>query len=278
MFNYGIFRKTLADSAWSIGMAAIGLVVFVILFVWAMMNMGAQVLDFVAEIPWIRTILEAGLGINFSGDVSLNTIFSVCFTHGVVLAITWTVMIATTTRVTVGEIERGTADMLLALPISRMSVYFSTTTVWILAAAILSFCPILGIWIGTNIFETEEVVEINRYIAPATNFLCLNVAIGSMSSMIAALLSRRGQTVGIVVAIAFVSAVINFLVPVFDMGNVRESIKSVRYISLLNYFRPVDIVRFGQWPLFEMSVLIAFAAACWLVGLVAFSRKDIPTA
>jgi ABC-2 type transport system permease protein len=278
LFNYGIFRKTLGDSAASLVMATIGIIAFVVLFVWAMLNMGAQVLEFVSKFPFISKILEMGLGIRTSGEVSISIIFAVCFTHAVVLALTWTIMIATTTRVTVGEIERGTADLLLSLPVTRTTVYSSTTLVWLLAAVILSFCPIPGIWIGIHIFETGEPVDIFRYFPPALNFFCLNLAVGALSSMIACLLNRRGQAIGIVVGVAFVSSVINFLVPFLDTGTVSELIKNVRFLSLLNYFRPVDIVRTGHWPFAEMAALITFSLVCWAIGLFAFSRKDVPTA
>ena len=90
MFNYAVFRKTLFDTAWSLALSTVGLVAFVILFVWAMMNMGIQVLEFVSKFPFIRKIFEMGFGINVEGDVSMNILFAVCFTHAIVLALTWT--------------------------------------------------------------------------------------------------------------------------------------------------------------------------------------------
>lgn len=272
MYNYAVFRKTFFDSAWSLALTAAGLIAFVILFVWAMLNMGTQVLEFVAQFPFIRKIFEMGFGINVEGDVSVNILFAVVFTHAAVLALTWTVIIATTTRVTAGEIERGTADMLLSLPVTRTEVYFSTTLVWIVAAAILSFCPMVGIGIAIQIFETDEVVKLTKYLAPAVNFFCLNLAVGGISSMISCFLNRRGLAVGATVGALVVSMVLTFLEPFIEV------IKTVRFLSILNYFRPVDIVRVGEWPVAHMATLFVLGGAAWAIGLIVFARKDIPTA
>ena len=270
MFSPAIFKKTLRDSSISIALSAVGIVGFQVLFVWAMLNMGTDLLKFVSNFPFLIKIFEMGFGIKVDGEVSINIMFAVCYTHAVVLALTWSVIIATTTRTTVGEIERGTADMLLSLPVTRPEVYFSTSLVWWFAAGLLSFCPLLGIWIAVQFFQMEEPVVLSRFVAPGVNFFALNLAIGGLSSMVACLMNRRGVAIGTIVAIALSSVVLNFIEPFI------EAIKSLRFLSLLNYFRPVDIVRTGEWPVTNMLVIVAFAAACWTIGLITFSRGISP--
>ena len=107
MFNSAIFGKTLRDSRISILLSAMGILAFIIIFVWAMLNMGTQLMQFLSQFPFLTRILEMGFGISVEGEVSINILFAVCFTHGVVLALTWITIIATVTRTTVGEIERG---------------------------------------------------------------------------------------------------------------------------------------------------------------------------
>ena len=272
MFNFAIFAKTLRDSALTIALASFGVLMFVILVVFSMLNMGAEVLEFVSKVGFIRKIFEATLGISVEGEVSINTLFSVSFTHGMVLMLTWGTLIAMATRVTVGELERGTADLLLALPVNRSEVFVSTTCGWLVAALILSSCPFIGVAIGIQIFETEEVVELSRYIAPSINFLAINLAIAGVASMVGSVLNRRGQAVGAIVAVAFVSVVLNFVEPFLP------NMKAMRYFGLLHYFRPVDIVRTGELPMDSLLVLGSIAVVCWSVGLAVFRAKDIPTA
>jgi ABC-2 type transport system permease protein len=195
----------------------------------------------------------------------------ICFTHGVVLTLAWAVIIATTSRVTAGEIEKGTADLLLTLPVTRGEVYFSTSLVWFLAATILSICPVIGVWLGIQLF-VEEVIDTRVYFRPALNFFFLLLAIGGISSMVSCLIDRRGLAVAVIIGILLASTVLNFIEPFI------EGIGNIRFLGLLNYFRPVDVVRAGQWPVFEMVVLALIGIICWTIGLTAFCRKDIPTA
>lgn len=270
--NRGIIAKTIRDSLFAVLLAAVGLIAFVVLFTWAMMNMGQDVLEFVAKFPFLRKIFEMSLGIKVEGEFSLNVMFSVCFTHGVVLATTWGVLITIVTRVTVGEVDRGTADLLLTLPVSRLQVILSTTLVWLIVAVLLSGCPIIGIAISKLVFSPDEVVVLGRFVAPAVNFLCVNLVMASIAMLLGCVLNQRSSAVGIIVGVALVSVVLNFLEPFL------EFVKYIRFMGLLSYFQPVETVRSGEWPVANMLSLLTMAAACWSVGTFVYCRKDIPTA
>lgn len=270
MFSQGVFRKTFADTGTSLVLSAIGLILFVVMFTWAMLHMGTEVLNFVSRVPFIQKIFEMSLGIKVSGDISINVLFAVCFTHGVVMLLIWSVMIATATRVTVGEMEKGTADMLLSLPLNRTEIFVSTSCVWGFAALVLAACPLVGIAVGRQIFITDEVVTLSRFVAPTINLGCLNLAVGSLACMIGTLLQRRSMAVGVVVGVTFVSVVLNFLEPFL------ESLKPWRFLSLLTYFKPVETVRDESWPVASMVTLLAMAFSFWLIGLIVFRRKDVP--
>ena len=272
MFNSAIFWKTARDSAAMLIFAAIAIAGFVVLFTWSMVDMGEELMAFVQKFEFLKKIFEFGLGIDVSGDVSINVLLSACFTHAMVFILSWSFIISTTSRVTVGEVERGTADLLLTLPVNRHEVYFSTSLVWILAAVILAFCPIVGIWIGTQILTIEGPIELSKYVAPAINSLCLLWAIGGISSMVSSILNRRGLAIALVSGFLIVSAMLNFVEAFI------EAIQRIRFIGMLSYFRPVDVVRNGEWPITHMFVLLGIAITCWVVGLVVFCKKDIPTA
>ena len=190
--NYGLIRKTLVDSAAPVAAVVTGIVAFVVLFVWAMLNMGTELLTFVSQFSFLQRIFEMSLGIRVDGEVSVNILFAVCFTHLMVLGLSWYIVIGVTTRVFSGEVERGTADMLLSLPISRWNIYVSTTLVWITLSAIISFTPLAGIALGNAVFETDETVNITRFVLPAVNFLCLNLAVGGIGALAGTIFNRRG--------------------------------------------------------------------------------------
>ena len=114
MVNWAIVRKTWGDSRWAIGGAVLGTLVFVLIFVAGMTNMGTELLKFIGQFPFLKKIFEMGLGIQVGSEVSLTVLFAVSFTHLVPLALAWGTVVAIVTRTTVGEIEarhrRSVAD------------------------------------------------------------------------------------------------------------------------------------------------------------------------
>ena len=85
-------------------------------------------------------------------------------------------------------------------------------------------------------------------------------------------MNRRGPAVGAIVGMAFVSVVLNFIEPFLP------DTVSIRYFGLLNYFRPVDVVRTQEWPWSSIAVLCSIAVVSCVIGAVHFCRKDVPTA
>lgn len=272
MWNHAIFLKTLKDSIVSLILCAVSIIAFQVIFVWAMLNMGTDMLQFVSKVPFLTKIFEMSFGIKVDGEVSVSILFAVCFTHAIVLALAWGTVIAISTRISVGEVERGTADLLLTLPVSRSEAYTSASSVWLLAAFVLSFCPLPGTWLALQIFETEEAVAISRYIAPACNFLALNVAVGGLASLIATCVDRRSIAMGSIVGFLLVSMVLNFVEPFI------KTLDMISFVGVMHYFRPVDVVRANEWPVGNIVVLLAIGIVAWVVSLFVFIRRDIPTA
>lgn len=272
MWNQAIFLKTLKDSVAAIALCSLAIVAFQVVFVWAMLEMGTDLMQFVSKVPFLTKIFEISFGIKVDGEVSVNVLFAVCFTHAVVLSLAWSCVVSIATRISAGEVEKGTADLLLALPVNRSESYLSASAVWLFAAIILSFSPIPGMWIALQLFETDQAVELSRFIAPACNFLALNVAIGGLASLIATFVDRRALTIGGIVAILLVSMVLKFVEPFI------ESFKVINSIGLMHYFGPVDAVRTGIWPIMDMATLGCVGITCWLTSVFIFSRRDIPTA
>ena len=272
MWNHAIFLKTLRDSISIVILCAIAIMAFQVVFAWAMLEMGTDLLEFVSKVPFLTKIFEISFGIKVDGEVSVNILFAVCFTHAVVLALAWSNVVAIATRISAGEVEKGTADLLLSLPVTRGEAYFSASAVWVLAAALLSFCPIPGTWIALQLFETDEAVHLSSFIAPACNFLALNIAVGGLASLFASMVDRRSLAIGWIVAVLLLSMVFKFVEPFI------EDFGAVNFMGLMHYFNPVDVVRTGEWPMSDIGCLLAAGIVSWVGSLMIFSTRDIPTA
>ena len=83
------------------------------------------------QVPFFRTIISALLGADIGETLLPATFIAIAWVHPVVLAILWTHAIVMGTRVPAGEIDRGTIDLLLSLPVSRWQVYIAETVVFL---------------------------------------------------------------------------------------------------------------------------------------------------
>lgn len=269
VWNRAIFLKTGTDSVLQLAACAVGTIAFVVLFSWAMLNMGQEVLQFVSKFGFLRKIFESTFGLDVTGEMSMTVMFAVSFAHLMVMFLTWTPVIAISTRATVGEIERGTADLLLTLPVSRPEVYFSTSLVWMVGAIVLATCPLLGIVVASRLFDLPEAVELSRYGPVVGNLAALLLSVGGVSCLVSTLSNRRGSAIAVIVAVGVVSATFGVLEPFL------EPLKPFRWLSVLTYFRPVDVVRADHWPWPHISVLLTMGGVCWLVGAWRFAQRDI---
>ena len=272
MINASLVRKTVRDHALLFGLTVAAVVLFEMFFVLAMRSMAYELKSFVSHRPFLQNLFRMLLSLDLRMGTSINILLAVGFVHPFLFATTWGFMIAIGTRITVGEIDRGTADLLFTLPLSRGTIYVSTTAVWIVAALILSACAWLGLWLGTLVFPPREPVSLARMGIATVNLVALCLAVGGVTSLVSCLVNRRGVAVGILVALLLFSFLINFL------GVFIEFFRTIGFLGLLDYYRPVESARDGTWPVRNLLILSLVAIAGWTGGLFVFRRKDVPVA
>jgi ABC-type transport system involved in multi-copper enzyme maturation permease subunit len=172
----------------------------------------------------------------------------------------------------VGEIDQGTADLLLSLPLSRSTIYVNTSLVWIVAAALLSSTAWFGLWLGNLVFPLRTTINFPRMAIAAVNLFALYLAIGGVASLISASSNRRGVAIGVLLALLLFSYLTNFLASFIDF------FRTIGFLGLLEYYHPVEAVRDGTWPVRNLLILLAVAVAGWTGGLLVFRGRDVPVA
>jgi len=272
MINGPLMQKTVRDNALLFGLTVAAVVFFEMVFVLAMRSLAPELRSFVSRRPFLQSFFRMLLSLDLRMGTSINILLVLGFVHPFLFATTWGFMIAIGTRITVGEIDRGTADLLLTLPLSRVIIYVSTTAVWVVAALILSACAWLGLWLGSLAFPLREPVSFGKMWIATVNLAALCLAVGGVTSLVSCLVNRRGVAVAILVAVLLFSFLINFLA-VFI-----EFFRAISFLGLLDYYRPVESTRDGTWPVRNLVILSLVALAGWTGGLIIFRRKDVPVA
>jgi ABC-2 type transport system permease protein len=265
-----LLRKTAREALPLLILSTAAILIFEIAFVVAIREFAEEAAEFLRKIEPMRRLLQVLVGADLLADFTPTTVITVGLAHPVLYVLMWALLLTTCSRVIAGEIDRGTADLLLALPISRTAIYTSVSAVWVLGGLIVGVAPLVGIWIGQSWFPLSEPIELRRLWFPIVNLYALYLAIGGVAMLISSLVSRRGPAVGVLVGGLVASFFLNFLAQFWAPA------KTISFLGVLNYYQPLVTVRAGVWPLGHILVLTALAICTWLTGLFHFSRRDIP--
>lgn len=272
--NTAIVRKTLRDAAVLIGIGTLVLVIFEVLFMRAMGEISddAQTGMALLRLPVVQRFVKMVAGAEMLDNVTATSLMTLGLGHPFLLVVHWATVLTIGSRVLAGEVERGTADLLLTLPVSRTAVYNSVTLVWLLAGIPLSLAPWLGVCLGQQWFPLWEPVDLSRIAILCVNLFFMYLAVGGMTMVFSALIPHRGLAIAFVLAVLLLSVVLNFLQTFW------QALEAISAIGVLHYYRPLPIVRSGAWPLQNLVALGTLALVTWLLGLVRFVRRDIPAA
>ena len=197
---------------------------------------------------------------------------SIGWVHPVVLAITWAHAIICCTRVPAGEVDRGTIDVLLGLPVSRWNLFISETIAWLISGMILLLFGAAGNAIGHGLLPDEYFhPDLSRILIVLVNLFSLYAAVGAIAWLLSALSDRRGKAMGVVFAIVLGSFLLNYLAQFW------EPAERLSFLGLLQYYKPLFILRDGTWPTHDLAVLIGLTVVLWTIAGIAFARRDLST-
>jgi len=269
--NLALFQKTIFDQRWVVLIFALAAAVFPWLFIHAFMAFPWEQMSSFLELPLIKTVIQVLTGADLGEVFRVEALGAFAFVHPAMLALGWACMITGATRVIAGEIEAGTADLLLAMPVTRLSAYVSVTSGVLLCAPLLSAAAWLGVWIGAHTAELPEPIDVWLLRFVVLNDAAMLLAVGGSATLISSLSSRRGKAVGVTFGILLCSFLLNWLAGFWRPAQV------LAVIGILQYFRPYVILREGRLQAGDMAVLLAVAAVTWASGAFFFCRRDIHT-
>lgn len=269
--NAGLVAKSFREVrgsllAFAIGLGVVeGLLSFV--FPTLLASYGAQIL----QMPFVQQIIAALLGASAGDGLSAAMIGSFAWVHPIVLAVLWIAAITLGTRLPAGEIDRGTIDILLGLPASRASFLACDSLVTLSVGMIMALSAAAGNVLGNRLADPHAQISLNLTAATALNLFAVYVAVLGLTYLVSACSASRGRAVGVVAAIVLASFFLNFLAQYWPPA------RRLGWLSMLEYFRPLQIIQTQAWPVRNILILVIFGAGGWFAALFVFGRRDIRT-
>ena len=240
-------------------------------FAFVLPKFGAQMSQEWLQVDFTRGIMQAMLGTEIADRVGPQMFQSMAWVHPIVLALAWAHALLCCTRVPAGEVDRGTADILLGLPVSRWDVFLSETLVWLACSVALFAAALMGNVLGGLALPPEQHPPLARLLIVLLNFFCLNGTVGGLAWLVSSLSNRRGRAMTLVFLILLALVLLSYLAQFWP------PLEKFVFLSPLHYHRPVNVLASGTWPWRDLGVLAGAGATLWLAGGIVFARRDLCT-
>ncbi|MHC4947760.1 MAG: ABC transporter permease subunit [Planctomycetota bacterium] len=223
------------------------------------------------EIPFVRTIVQSLMGIDVDEGLTAQMLQAIVWVHPVVLSLIWAHEIILCTRMPAGEIDRGTIDVLLGLPVSRRALYLSETTAWLVSGLAVIALGFVGYWIGSQSLAPINRPGIGRVALVMVNLALLYVAVGGVAFLVSALSDRRGRAIAVVFGLLLASFLLNFLAGFWPPA------ERFAFLSVLTYYQPAFIIQDARVPAGDAAVLLGTGVTAWVAGGEVLARRSICT-
>jgi ABC-2 type transport system permease protein len=166
-----------------------------------------------------------------------------------------------------GEVEKGTIEVTLAQPISRLQVFMARYTAGLVYFGVFSIVSIFSIPV-LAILNNIDYAFPNYFTTLWVGFL-FGAAIFSIACFFSAIFSEKGKAAFATTGVVLLMYVANVV------STLKESWQNIRYFSFFYYFNAAtvlgknEIVQYTVPVLLTTAILFAVAAAIW------FNRRDL---
>jgi ABC-type transport system involved in multi-copper enzyme maturation permease subunit len=269
--NRGLLDKSIREVWPMTVIISGGLLTLEILFARVLPTFYQNLSETVFQVEFIRQAIAAFLGTEAAAVIGPAAMSAMAWVHPIVLTLVWVQAISVCTRVPAGEVDRGTIDILLSLPLTRLSVYRTESAVWLASGLVVIAAGLCGNVFGGWSIETNLVGTVGRRAWVSANLYALYVAVGGIAFLASCMCNGRGRAVGITLAFLIASFLLNFL------AAFNETFKRFSFLSLMDYYRPLFILQGDARPIRHIAILVVVGAICWAAGAVIFSRRDVRT-
>ena len=265
----GLLTKSLYETWLNTVLFAVALFAFSLLLACVMPQIQEGMGQVMTAMPFVRHIVQAMLGVDLGESVSLQVMQAIVWVHPVILTTLWAYEIIHCTRFPAGEVDRGTTDYLMGLPVTRRAIYWTEVGVCTVGGLILLTAGLSGQILGAWLLTGALPFDWSATLLVLVNLFCLYLAVTGLASLASACCSRRGVAAGIVGALVISSFLLNFIAQFW------EPVQSLSFLGLLHYYRPAQLLLNGSVPVMDYVVLLAVAAVTLVAGAEIVVRRRL---
>jgi ABC-type transport system involved in multi-copper enzyme maturation permease subunit len=300
----GLFRKILTECRWPVFWFSAGLAIIMALLTSLLPKVLGDIDRIFDRLPFVKPLITALLGVDPGEQMTAQMSQAFLWVHPTVLTLMWAHAVMYCTRVPAGEIDRGTADFLLGLPVSRWQLFLTESLGWLFSGAIILAVGYLGHAIASLWLQPKMMPGRAATLFILLNMFSLYMVVGGFAFLVSALSDRRGRAVGVIFAVLLMSFLLNFVAQFWDPFKPESAMQTLpafsgveltseetgggveaaaydgvtlATFSLMDYYRPAIIIQSQQFPGSDIAVLLTLFFLMWLSAGLIFHRRSICT-
>jgi ABC-2 type transport system permease protein len=273
--NAALWRKAVRDAWPQLLISCLLLFLFGWLFVWLMSLFTSGF--WTSLVDYLPGFVQSLMGIPLADLARPVGRISILYTHIVTLLVCIVWAVGRGSDPIAGEIDRGTMDLVLTMPVRRVAVVVSQGVVATLGAAILVGSLWLGNLVGLGTVTFEEPVAAGRFLSGAVNLLAMTMCLTGLTAALSAGQRDRWRTIWLAGGFFAVASIVKMVARLWADG------AWLKYLSFLTAYEPQQLIlmpgeaaRSLAWR--YDSLLLALGLAGYALAAVIFARRDIPGA
>ncbi len=165
-----------------------------------------------------------------------------------------------------GEVDRGTADILLARPVSRWRIFFGRYLAGVFTLSAFSFFSIFSVFPIAKIYSLSYTPE--SYFKFATLGFLFGIAILGLSMLLSSIFSDKGKVYVVT------GGMLGIMYMLEIASNLKENLSDLQYFSFFHYFSTEPFLT-NRLSLTSVVVFMAIAFISAAAGAIQFFKRDI---
>jgi ABC-2 type transport system permease protein len=269
--NRAIWIKALTDAWRQLAVSALVLLLFSWLYVWLMSLF--PVGGFGMILSLLPSFIEAMLGVPIKLFASPMGQLSLLYIDVITLLVCIGWALGRGSDAVSGEIARGTMDLILSLPVWRVTVLAVPACVTAVGSAILVSCVQLGIVLGLATVHFAQPPAAMDFLPGTFNLFSMTFCFTAITTLASSWGRDRWSTIGIAGGIFIFSLIVKMTARMWPRG------KFLFYLSFLSSFEPQRLILAPErgaaaWRC-DVTLLV-IGLACYVVAALIFNSRDIP--
>ena len=247
----------------------IGLLIFLMqIAVSGIVHDNANVRTFLSFLNMLPSIVRTALGGDMLQSGSTAALLTIGYQHPFVMFLCMLFAVGVPTGLLTGEVQKGTMELILSRPVTKVQVYLCAGVVTLIGMFGLVLVMFLGTFVAVHIYHFDQPIPLDMFFRIAINGGLLASTFGAFALLCAATFGRLYAALG--ASVAFLT--LNYFIAL--VSEWWPSIRFLRRTTLFYFIYYSDVLQ--EWPLRNMAILAVILVTAAAIGAIIWHRRDLP--